>query len=195
MLAVSTLLLGACGPHVEWDYDHQASFADRDTYAWSATGTADLEQADLNSDTATAMVREAIAESLAVRGFRQVDADQADLLVSFHLAMTRRIPSNQVNDVYLDRTGHRWYYRVGPSERDPLHPSDHGPIYDVGTLVLDFIDPQRDKPIWRGYAEDVLQPYASRDERRQRIDRVIDKLLAEFPPSASSGMEQDGEAF
>jgi hypothetical protein len=50
--------------------------------------------------------------------------------------------------------------------------------YEVGTLVLDFVDAKKKELVWRGTASGVIDP----GKTAEQIDGIIAKLLDNFPP-------------
>ena len=54
--------------------------------------------------------------------------------------------------------------------------------YELGTLLVDFIDPRTSAVIWRGKAQSRLQEAKTPEERQARVQAAVDQLLAQFPP-------------
>src|SRR5215831_7893193 len=52
--------------------------------------------------------------------------------------------------------------------------------YDVGTLLVDFIDPDSNSVIWRGSAQSRLQELKTPEERQARVQAAVDQVLAQF---------------
>jgi hypothetical protein len=54
--------------------------------------------------------------------------------------------------------------------------------YDVGTLLIDFISPQSNNVIWRGSGQSRIQELKTPEERQERIQDAVDRILKQFPP-------------
>ena len=54
--------------------------------------------------------------------------------------------------------------------------------YKQGTLMIDIIDPTNDKLVWRGTADGRLSKNMKPEERRESLQKVINKILENFPP-------------
>ena len=56
----------------------------------------------------------------------------------------------------------------------------------VGTLVIAIFDGSTKNLIWHGSGQsDLKQGNASPQQREQKIDEIVTKILQEFPPPAS----------
>jgi hypothetical protein len=54
--------------------------------------------------------------------------------------------------------------------------------YDVGTLVIDFIDLEKQELIWRGSGQGILKENPSVEERTKNINKAVDMIIDQFPP-------------
>jgi len=62
---------------------------------------------------------------------------------------------------------------------------DAGRADPTGTVVVDLVDPQTNKMVWRGVAKDELSTTATPEQRQQKADEVARKLFENFPPKAA----------
>lgn len=51
-----------------------------------------------------------------------------------------------------------------------------------GTLAVDFYDPTSKQLIWRGSAEQTLNPSGNQQKDMQKLNKAVAKLLKNFPP-------------
>jgi hypothetical protein len=172
---LSVALLAACSTlRVQSDWDHSADFSAYHTYAWydgeSLPGDALAKNPLLRK-----RVQEAVDEVLLARGGKLVPKEQADIFVVVHAGTTERM---QVTD--WGRYG--WY--------DPWWGPYGGSVdvsyYEEGTLVIDFVDSKKKELVWRGLGTKVIQQYSDPDERMEAIRHVVEKILAQYPPSGTS---------
>ena len=54
--------------------------------------------------------------------------------------------------------------------------------FDQGLLVLDIVDPQTKKLIWRGTAKDAVDLSWSQQRKTAKISEAVQKMLSRFPP-------------
>jgi hypothetical protein len=55
--------------------------------------------------------------------------------------------------------------------------------YDEGTLVIDFIDMAENKLVWRGIGTGTLSQTTGVEERTEKINNAVTKILEQFPPT------------
>jgi hypothetical protein len=109
------------------------------------------------------------------KGFEQVDPEQADFLVTWHLI----VDTQYRIDNYYSHWGYRGHWRgagVGAGTGTVRQ-------YKVGTLVIDMIDNQTKTVFWRGSARSYIGQSLSPEERDNRIREAVNLILAPFPLS------------
>jgi hypothetical protein len=159
-VAVLWTLLSACSAiTVTQDYDPAHDFSSLKTYAWLP----DLKTKTSLDDLELGRVQSAVDSGLQTRGYRQVDGDP-DFLVSAD-AVTQR-----ETQVITRRYGYGYW--EGYETYD----------YNVGTLILDFVDPNTERLVWRGEAQAVLSEDPTPKERSERVNEAVTKMLERFPP-------------
>ena len=57
--------------------------------------------------------------------------------------------------------------------------------YDEGTLLIDFIDTGTKELVWRGIGTKILENAPTPEKIQANIDKMVDKMLASYPPGAS----------
>jgi hypothetical protein len=55
-------------------------------------------------------------------------------------------------------------------------------VYEVGTLILDFVDADSRELIWRGSAEAVMDVSVGPEYRKKKINEAVGMVLTYFPP-------------
>jgi uncharacterized protein DUF4136 len=173
LIALSIALLFitplACSSvHVESTHDAAVNFSSLHTYAWLRPPTLPRE----GSKSYGWRVREAVDRDLAAKGFAPATTGAPDFLINYSV-QTRRtyeardIPAAHSETTDFGRTGSGDAYRVESQE---------------GTLVLMILDPSTKKLIWRAEANTSLSRDLSPEKLTQRVNNVVAKLLAGFPP-------------
>jgi len=174
--ALLLALLSACAstPQANMDYDQNYDFSTVKSIAIQPidrTAVSNIRISDLQVE----RINAAITEELSARGYAVVsDSAAADLLLTWHL-------------VTLDRTDVRTYdglsyyncWRCGPAVSDVSVRQ-----YTEGTLIVDMIDPQRTRSVWRSVIQSELKPQANADKAAELRKKAAGLVFADFPPPA-----------
>lgn len=160
LLVLAALSVGsATGSEAPVDFDPSVDFSLFRTYSWKMGTPA-------RSSEAQKRIEAAVNRELQERGLEQV-SQNAQLLVLTH-ALAEKHTMEQLNDpAYFG-------YWSGVLAA----PYDFG----VGTLVVDLVDAAREKVIWRGVASSTVS--GSLDRMTKKIDKMVRKLLGDFPPDS-----------
>ncbi|HZH13006.1 MAG TPA: DUF4136 domain-containing protein [Archangium sp.] len=131
-----------------------------------------------------ARVQLAVDRELQARGYQKVEEGQAaDFKVGWHAAIDEKVDVDFVNHFY----GYAW---------DPWYDPFYGPVayggaglaepvvreYREGTLILDVVDGDSNKLVWRGTAEAELAGNMDAKKSQKLINKAADELLEDFPP-------------
>lgn len=105
----------------------------------------------------------AVERELAAKGLAKNPAVPPDLLVHYHASVTQRIDLSQ-------------------HEPFTACPDCKPFVYDAGTLVIDLVDAQTGKVVWRGWSEGNVDGVVG-DQRwlEERIDRDVTRIFARWP--------------
>jgi hypothetical protein len=152
------------GQQVKTDYDRSANFSQYKTYSWQDVKTSDPLWVD--------RIKSDVEEALAAKGWRQVPSGGNISLVA------TEITTNQPTlNTYYDNTGGFGRRFRGGGFGTSTTTVDN---YKVGTLVLDMLDSQTQKVVWRGSASDALSNKS--DKNIKNLDKGVQKMLKNFPP-------------
>jgi hypothetical protein len=143
---------------VKVDHDPAADFGSYHTYGWR-------EGTPAASPEVQEWIVEAIDRELQEKGLRRVEGE-VDLYVST-VAYGQMDVDDRANYVRL-RGG--W----GVITSDVVEST-------TGHLIVDLIDAPSDEPVWRGVAEKVFKS-PNLNKARKKIEKMIEKMFAEFPP-------------
>jgi hypothetical protein len=150
---------------VSRDHDDAFSFSGLATYAWLEAPAAERAI----TPGAAERVRAAVDRELAVRGFREVPVERAELVVAARGGTADR----QVYDTYGYGTGRWWGYGSTTSVQR---------TETEGTLTIDLFDAGRKELVWRATATDALDPDASPEQRTEKVGEAVAKMFEGFPP-------------
>ncbi|WP_076407905.1 DUF4136 domain-containing protein [Shewanella sp. UCD-KL12] len=177
IIAVVALALSACSSlKTSSDYDPAANFNDVKTYAWVAKKTQDTTyHLDGLMDQ---RVRAAVDSQLAAKGITITDAAEADILVNYLTKVDKKINVDTFNTNYGYNPyyGSRWGYSGSMNTQTTVRE------YEVGTLILDMVNRETGKLIWRGSVADTIRDKNTPEERVEVINKAISAMLVNYPP-------------
>jgi hypothetical protein len=113
-------------------------------------------------------VQGAVERGLSAKGLRLPATGSPDLLIHYHAHISQRIDVNRIDHVdgYCSQPG---------------CPSDTVQ-YEAGTLVLDVVDAQTGRLIWRGWAQNsVRDMLEDREVMADTIDQAVARMLGRLP--------------
>jgi hypothetical protein len=173
------LLIVGCAKTIDvhYDYDTGADFAKYRTYDWLPNP----EKAKDDSLTIE-RIKNAVNQELSRKGLSQ-DTLNPDFIIALHSGRERKVDVTEWGYAYVPRG----YYRSGaywtvPRGDIQLDKEISTYEYEIGTLIMDFVDAKTDNLIWRGTGQAIVEPSISPEEQEKRINDGVAKILANFPP-------------
>lgn len=158
LLVVGLLLSLPAVAEITVEHEDDVDFSAYRTYAWADGSRAARPEI-------AKLITEAVERELEAKGLKPSEKDQADLQITSHT-----FASGQVSV-------HGGYARVA----DIGIISSSVDIKTEGILMIDLIDPQSGRVVWRGLASEVMG--APKIEKlRKKIDRVTRKMFRQYPP-------------
>lgn len=182
--AMALLWIGlACAEHpmrVAIDYDRNVRIPTAGKYAYLAERVQIQPDPRMNRAAVEARVSAAIDEELAAKGYEKSDRAAADLLVGFHVVLDSKLDARMLNDKYGYGETYAWGY--GPDGKWGFGPKRQVSTYEHGALIIDIVDSQASRLLWRGSAEGQIKVAADDAERNERVRAAVRNILARFPP-------------
>lgn len=169
ILILSIAVLTSCDSvRVATDYDRQANFAVYETFAFYKPGIDEAEISDLDKR----RILRAIESELTAKGMTK--SQNPDLLVSIFAKTQKNI------NIYNHNPGfygyhwgwHPWYWNAGYNSVSET---------TEGTLYIDLIEASTMNLVWQGMGSGVLS--LDTEEKIERINEMVRKILAEYPPA------------
>ena len=170
-----TLFLSACaGITVSTDFDPSTNFQSYRTFAWMAdSGGGDDPR--VSGDLMDQRFRRAIESELVAKGMQKATSGQPDVFVGYQIALDDRIDYETINTYWGSGWGYRGVYSgVGTSRTSARE-------YTLGTLVIDMFDAARRELVWRGAGEGRVNAAQDPQERQERINEAVTKIMEDFP--------------
>lgn len=178
-LPVLVLLCGCSATQIEIARDPFARFPKSGTFAWLDEANTLPEDARVNRAEVEARIRRAVERHLGTRGYKLSSDGRPIVCVAFHAAVGGGLDAAAMNEQY-------WSWGYGPDGAWGFGPNrtvayEAGPTFERGTLILDIVDPQTRRLLWRGSASADVDLQATTQEKDQRVDEAVKEMLGQFP--------------
>lgn len=181
LIAVGLLAGCATTPTVFTDYDPAVNFGQYQTYRWT-------QQPEGFSPLQTQRFVAAVDAKLRERGWTQ--SPNAQVTVAGHIVTERRVRVDTWNNAPV-WGGWGWGsccwgpgWGPGWGAWGGFNTSTTVRNYTYGTFVIDMFDAQTQRPLWRGIAMGTVPD--SPLEQTNRLQQSVDRMFAQFPPSAAA---------
>lgn len=178
VVLAAALLAGCSTLKVDLDYDPTRDFTAYHTYAWMPAPANDDNDTQIRNDLVEARIVNAVDTALAQKNLAKADSNSADVLVTYHINVEKRIDVQTIDTGF----GYRpwWHWNTSLDTETVVRE------YKAGTLVLDIIDRKSNRLTWRAAAETRLRQGLTPAERDSEIRNIVNELLARFPPSKAT---------
>lgn len=171
MLLLINVLFTACSSiEVSQTYDPEAEFSSYKTFKWLSENSISPYDPRAGNNIRH-QIKQELASGMAARGLALKENGQTDFVVAFYVSVEQKLTGITIDNLSYIPDWHGYGTRDLPSYQH----------YNKGTLVVDFIDPQTNKPTWRGTAVGVVGDDAQ--EIRSKIKEAVKKVLGQFPPA------------
>jgi len=166
-------VLACASTQVTDDYDVNADFSSYATFAWMPQPREMRGDARIDNPLIAERVRSAIERTLTSKGYRPTSETTPDFFVGYFLSLEQKL------DVYtIDRS-----YGAGPYRRwGAAGFETHVNQYEEGTLVIDIVDAEAGRLVWRGSGSRRISKSPTPQKTTQRVNEVVEAILARFPP-------------
>jgi hypothetical protein len=169
IVAIVTAIAAGCAAiTVSSHVERGINFAEYVTYDWGPPDHLPVGDPRLdNNPFFNDYLQGAIEKSLAAKGYDRAVAGGADLLIHYHASVEQKI------DVY--GVDHRYGYCYENCE--PQY-SD----YEQGTLVIDLVDTNTNRVVWRGWAQNSMTGIIDNQDRlKTQVDESVAKMMERMP--------------
>jgi hypothetical protein len=164
------LLLGAIGGCTRFglrtERDPSADFSRFATFAWMGPDVAPVGDQYLQDPYIERRVRQTVDAALGAKGYRLTDEDDSDLLLTYRLLSDDRLAGTLP-------AGYRGYY-LGPWAAGY-------DSFEEGTLIIDAVERDVQRLVWRGSASARLLPHYDFEQRAARAKDAVERIMAGFP--------------
>ncbi|HFB64160.1 MAG TPA: DUF4136 domain-containing protein [Aeromonadales bacterium] len=169
ILMALVVMISACSSTPRVNYDKKANFSFDQLKSYAILQSKDKD-AFLTLDDNRAI--NAIKTILNQKGYEETSEDKADFIVSYQVVNDKKYRM----DTYYDPWGYRpfWYGYGG-------YGGNYLREYQVGTLIIDLIDPKAKEVIWRGSTSSRVKKNLTPVERASRIQDAVSLILKVLP--------------
>ncbi|MDB6061210.1 MAG: hypothetical protein JWM78_1313 [Verrucomicrobiaceae bacterium] len=174
---LTTAVLNACGAiPVSTDFDpewHQPASA---TFAWLPKPAHSVDPM-VDNDLVAARIHRAVDEQLEAKGFTATASEaQASVLVTYHIGEEEKL---DINTFHSNFGYYPCWHCWGPGFDNDVWVSQ----YTQGKLVIDVVDAQTKKLVWRGVASRRVPDFKSPQERDTYMRETVAAIFKKFTPS------------
>jgi len=167
ILMLSALVFSACSSlRVSHDYDTEFDFIKQKTFAIAHNNREGEDT--LHND----RVQKALEVDLVSKGYTKTIKKDANLVFVFHTSVENK------TDIETDyqMIGYRRFGYGGAmiATTNTYH-------YTKGTLIVDALNPNDEKIVWRGIATDTLNEKKTPEERTEYVNKVVNAMMKVFP--------------
>lgn len=178
IILLTSIALSACSSlKTNSDYDPEINFDNLKTYAWIVKQT-DNPNFQLNS-LLDGRVRASVDKQLQLKGLSKTDTNDADILINYLTQIDKKVNIDTFNSSF----GYSPYYGAGWRRGGSIQTHATVKEYKVGTLILDIVDRQSRKLIWRGSVAGTIREKNTPEERADAINTAVIEMLKKYPPT------------
>jgi len=159
---------------VRLDYKAPVDFTNFKTYTWKRA-----ENCRYPDDATDNILRQAVDRQMSSRGYRRIEADDADLYLVYHLAVLDDAEWGSYN------TSGQWYGGgVNSVAVFTGGTTNTTTFIKVGWLILDLFDVKGQKQVWQVSAKKTLGDGKDPRKMQKNADKAMTKIFQQFPVRA-----------
>jgi hypothetical protein len=169
LLSAGLFMIWGCSSiSVKTDFDPESDFSTYKTYMWYA-GEMPKDDALSANPLVKKRVASGVEKALETKGYSKGSEDDFDFVVIIHAGTKEKMQVTSYG-----------YGGYGYGRHTDVH------YYDETTLIIDLVDAEKKELVWRGTGVGTVKEYSDREEMQEAIDKVVAKILADFPPEKNS---------
>lgn len=179
LTALSLFLISGCsGIRVSQDFSPQAPLSEFSTYDWDQSVEGIKDRTEVAHPLVLDRIRQAVEQTLSEKGWTRA-TDSPHCRVAYDYIVESKISSTQ--------TGPRFGIAMGRTTKGgggtiALGSSTDIDQYDEGQVLIDILDVNTGKLLWRGKGTFRVSSHLKPEKMTQRINTAVEKILNQFPP-------------
>lgn len=179
--SVALIFLSGCSTlSVDYDFDQKVNFSQYKKYDWLAFPK-DMQIDELNR----ARFVTAVEDNLATKGFNQ-NSSNPDFVIAIHFGKENKVDITNWGYSYAPN-GYYGGYGYRHRGYAGSYASTGGVSvyeYEQGTLILDLVDANTKKLIWRATAKAIISSASTPEKQTEKIENAVQEILENFPPKS-----------
>ena len=183
LTSVALIFLSGCSTlSVGYDFDQKANFSQYKKYDWLPFPK-DMKVNELNR----ARFVTAVENNLAKKGFSQ-NSSKPDFVIATHFGKENKVDITNWGYTYAPN-GYYGGYGYRHSGYAGSYANTGGVSvyeYEQGTLILDLVDANTKKLIWRATAKAIVSPASTPEKQTEKIENAVQEILENFPPESKN---------
>jgi hypothetical protein len=168
VLTITAAVAGCAVMTVSSHIERNVNFTEYVTYDWGPPDNLPVGDPRLdNNPFFKDYVQGAIEKKLAAKGYERAVTGEPDLLVHYHASVNQRV------EVFAADARYGYCY-------DNCEPRIVD--YEEGTLVVDVVDRNTSKVVWRGWSQDTMNGVIDNQDRlKKQVDEGVTKMMELLP--------------
>lgn len=168
VLAIMVAVAGCAAMTVSSHIERSVNFTDYVTYDWGPPDNLPVGDPRLdNNPFFRDYLMGAIEKKLAAKGYERAVTGEPDLLVHYHASVNQRVEVSAADAHY----GY-CYDNCEPRIVD----------YEQGTLVVDVVDRNTGKVVWRGWSQDTMNGVIDHQDRLEKqVNEGVSRMMVLLP--------------
>jgi len=143
------------------------------SFSWAGNHANISEGLQKTDFSVKALIDEAIKQAIKQKSYAFTDNNKGNLLIQYHVSL-----ASELNDTALTLK-----YGLSPGLRaNSVKAKEH----ERGTLVVDIIEPESAKVVWRGAVEVFTGVEDSQSGRQKRVNSLLIDLFSGIPGQKSA---------
>lgn len=179
------LLLSSCTTvPVDIDYDESVAFSSLHNFAWAPDTPPKTNNPKIDSDTLLHdRLHGEIENWFFAHGYAKTPPNYAHFLVTYRVLLENRTAISSYSGYYGYPMGWGWGYYGRPYwGMSYAYPMQYSYDYQLATLVIDLLNPNTRKLMWRGSVSYEVEESPSPQEKREKTVWAVRQILQKYPP-------------
>ena len=171
------VVIGCSGIRVAQDYTPETRFEGLKTFQWTTDTQPKTGDLRIDDPLRDSRIRAAIERVLTDKGLTRSQTESADFGIRYQYELRKRIESGGASSGIGFGFG-----SYGSHTGIAIGTGDTIREYDEGSLVIDFLERNSDKLLWRGTGTQRFKQYNDPNKASRDINELVEKILMQFPP-------------
>jgi len=173
MMAVILVTTGCSQKmRVQSDFDVETDFTRYKMWDWLPGDAGVTENLTIDDAEVKERIEKAIDEGFWARGYERTSG-APDFFVKYYVGYGEELNTRNIENYYEYMNYAVFVPRVTRTYTD---------VWEQGTMIIDVIDANQKKLVWRGYAWTEVNPQAGPRENEPKLKKAITEMLEKFPP-------------